>query len=256
MWEFESVESDTSGASSEKEALAQVIQMLQAELGTVQEQAKKSTRMVGLVIILIGGYLFWAGAQLSKMLDPEQVASAATGLAIEAVPTAGDSLRTLVVDGAPDLARAGSQSVIDLIPAYREVLEQELTPVVDEVSVVLAQTAMQGIVKSAGEARSPMATQAALQAGADAVVKRVDIVLLDALDAPTDDQGPTARATIEASLLKLKRVDAGLKKLAAGRGDAKERELILSWIGLLQRFDADAEKAAIQAYKQGQRVDD
>ena len=244
------------GTTQERSDEEAILGLLEAELVAVRAQKEKSKRMVILVVALVGAYLGWAGVQINKLLDPEGVAQAATGFAIEAVPTAGDNLRSVVVDGAPDLARAGTQALLDLIPAYREVLEEELTPVVDEVSTVLAQAVVHSLVNTADKAKSDRATQRALESGADAVVKRLDTVLEEAFDQPTEVDGPTPRQTIEIALGKLERIDAGLKRIAAGKGDPKERELILGWIGLLQQFDAEAETAAIQAYKQGHRVAD
>lgn len=234
----------------------EIIDLLQGELIQAKLHSRQSFRMVALIVTLVGAYLLWTGNQLSKMLDPVGVAEAATGAAIEAVPAAGDNLRLMVVEGAPDLARAGSQAVVDLIPTYRGVLEEELGPVVDEVCTILAQAAVHSMVESAGKAKPEAATRQALQDGANAVVARLDTVLEQALDEPTEHNGPSPRETIEQSLGKLQRIDAGLKRLAAGRGDPRERELVLTWISLLQQFDSEAEAAAIQAHKSGERVSD
>jgi len=249
MFDYES-ETETAGETDE------ILGLLEDELAAVRAQSSKSKRLALLMVGLVGAYLAWAGTQLNKMLDPVGLAEATTGLAIGAVPAAGANLRIMVVDGAPDLARSGTQAVLDLIPAYREVLEQELTPVIDEVTSVLAQSVVHSLVKSGDKLQGEAATQAALEAGSDAVISRLDTVLEEALDQPTEVDGPTPRQTIETSLGKLERVDSGLKRIAAGKGDPKERELILSWISMLQQFDADAEAAAVQAYKRGERVDD
>ena len=126
----------------------------------------------------------------------------------------------------------------------------------DEVAAVLAQSVVHSLVKSGDKPKGDLATQAALDAGADAVMLRLDTVLERAMDEPAEMGGPSPRQTIQLSLGKLERIDAGLKRIASGQGDPKERELILSWISMLQRFDSEAETAAIQAYKQGARVDD
>ncbi len=250
MFEYETQEETGQGEADE------ILGLLEAELITVREQGAKTKKVVIVVVALMGAYLGWAGTQVNKLLDPQGLAEAATGIAIGAIPGAGADLRELVVEGAPDLARAGSQAVLDLLPAYREVLEEELSPVIDEVCSVLAQAVVKSMIETGKKAQGEMAKQAALQAGADAVIERLDTVLEQAMKQPTEVGGPTPLQTIEASMTKLERIDAGLKRVAAGQGDAKERELILSWISLLQRFDAEAETAAIQAYKRGVRVDD
>lgn len=250
MFEFETQE----GAENSEADV--ILGLLEAELIQAREQSGKSKRLALLMVGLIGAYLAWAGTQVNKMLDPEGIAQAATGLAIEAVPAAGENLRAMVVDGAPDLARSGTQAVLDLVPTYRVVLEDELSPVIDEVASILAQSVVHSMVKSAGKGKGNGATQAALDGGAAAVMLRLDTVMERGMDEPSEMGGPSPRETIEMSLGKLERVDAGLKRIASGNGDPKERELILSWISMLQRFDSEAETAAIQAYKQGARVDD
>ena len=250
MFETETQEDKGQGEANE------ILGLLEAELEAVRKQSAKTKKVVVAIVVLMGAYLGWAGSQVNKLLDPQGLAEAATGIALEALPGAGADLRGLVVEGAPDLARAGTQAVLDLLPAYREVLEEELTPVIDEVCSILAQAVVKSMIETGQKAKSEMATQTALQAGADAVFTRLDTVLDQAMQQPTEVDGPTPLQTISVAMEKLERIDAGLKRVAAGRGDAKERELILSWISLLQRFDADAETAAIQAYKRGIRVDD
>ena len=250
MFELETQE------GTENNETEEILGMLEAELIQARDQSGKSKRLALLMMGLIGAYLAWAGSQVNKMLDPEGIAQAATGLAIDAVPAAGENLRLMVVDGAPDLARSGTQAVLNLVPVYREVLEQELSPVIDEVAAVLAQSVVHSLVKSGDKPKGALATQAALDAGADAVILRLDTVLEEAMDEPGAMRGPSPRETIQVSLGKLERIDAGLKRIASGQGDAKERELILSWISMLQQFDSEAETAAIQAHKQGVRVDD
>jgi hypothetical protein len=244
---------NTGTASSETE---EILGMLEAELVEVREQATRSKRLALAMVALMGAYLAWAGVQVNKLLDPEGIAQAATGLAIDAVPAAGDNLRAVVVAGAPDLARASTQAVLELVPTYRQVLEEELRPVIDEVTGVLAQSVVHNLIHSNDQAKADLATQAALEAGSDAVYRRLDTVLESAMDQPTETDGPSPRETIEQALGKLERVDSGLKRIAAGKGDPKERELILGWIGMLQKFDAEAETAAVEAYISGKRVDD
>jgi hypothetical protein len=256
MFENETQEGTENTENTETNETDEILGMLEAELIQARAQSGKSKRLALLMMVLFGAYLAWAGSQVNKMLDPEGIAQAATGLALEAVPAAGANLRLMVVDGAPDLARSGTQAVLDLVPVYRAVLEDELSPVIDEVTAILAQSVVHSLVKSGDKPKGALATQAALDAGADAVMLRLDTVLERAMDEPADMGGPSPRQTIQISLGKLERIDAGLKRIASGQGDPKERELILSWISMLQQYDSEAETAAIQAYKQGARVDD
>ena len=239
---------------TENKAIHEIEGLLEAELIRTRHATRRGLQYAIIGGVLIGAYLLWANAQLSKLIDPEGLAEAATGLAIDAVPELGDTLHATVVDGAPDIARAASTSVIDMVPVYRQVLESELAPVVDEVSLVLAQAAVESMVESAEMANQDLAAQFAMQAGADAVVSRLDTVLDEALDHPTELGGPTPRQTIDTSLEKLQLIDRGLKRVAQGKGDPQERELILSWLALMDRYNNEANDAAADAYRSGERV--
>ena len=130
------------------EAIKEIEALLENELQNVREQNMRSLMMGVGMALLVGVYLAWAASQVNKVMDPAGLAMAATGVAIEAVPEAADSLRTLVVDGAPDLAKAASQSVVGMIPTYRQVMEDELAPIVDEVTSILANTAVNAMVEA------------------------------------------------------------------------------------------------------------
>ena len=104
------------------EAIKEIEGLLEDELQTVREMNMRTLMMGVAMALLVGVYLAWAASQVNKVLDPEGIALAATGVAIDAVPEAANSLRTLVVDGAPDLAKAASQSIVEMIPTYRQVV--------------------------------------------------------------------------------------------------------------------------------------
>jgi len=239
------------------DAVKEIEGLLEGQLSSVRKTNQRSTMIGGIALLLIGGYLAWAHSQFSQLLDPEGLAFAATGMTLEAIPEASQALRSVVVDGAPDIAQAASQAVVDMLPAYREIMEEEMRPVIDEVATVLAQTTVQQMVKSAEAGRTGEgAQQAALQAGADAVVDRFDDIIGDALDQPGPDDGPTPREAIDASLEQLQTIDRGLKTMARGGGDPMERELLLTWLGLIGQAAQEADAAAIDAYKSGERVED
>ena len=90
---------------------------------------------------------------IGTLLDPEGLALAASGVAITAVPEASKELRVLVVDGAPDLVRMGSDQLVGMVPRYREVLQAEIDPVLDQVSSVLAEAAMERCPSNRGTPR-------------------------------------------------------------------------------------------------------
>ena len=234
--------------------------LLKAELANVKAATQRSMVIAGVVIVLVGGYLMWVHNQVNALLDPEGIALAATGLAIEAVPQGGEYLQATIVDGAPDIARAASQGVLDMLPAYRSMLEEELAPVIDEVCSILASTAIGSIAASDDEGlNNEFAQQMALQQGADAVFVRLDAVLDEALDTPTmeeDVEGPSPRETINAALGKLKTVDRGLQEIAQGGGNAAERELLLTWMSLLTQYQDEADVAAVEEYRANGAVED
>jgi len=240
--------------AEETNAIKEIEGLLEAELQSVRE-ANMRGLMVGVgLALLVGVYLAWAASQVNKLLDPEGLALAATGVAVEAVPEAANSLRTLVVDGAPDLARAASQSVVDMIPTYREVMEAELEPIIDEVAGILAQRAVLSMVEAAksGEINEDMA----LEDAAAAVTERLDTLFVEAMNEPMEEDGPAPSHAIDAALEQLVTIDKGLARHARGRGDAQERELLLSWIGLLTQIDTEVQTAAQEEYRAGGEVED
>lgn len=238
-----------------EQALHEVEELLMAELRTTQAATKRSMIWGGVGLVLVAGYLAFANSQIKKIFDPEGLALAASGLAIGAVPDGAEALRTVVVDGAPDIARAASQAIIDMLPTYRQVMEDEMSPVIDEATGILAQTAVQHMI-TAGKAAGPAGEQHALQAGADAVITRFDTLMQEAMDEPTENDGPTPRQTIDASLTHLVTVDRGLQRVVRGRGDPRQRELLLTWINLIGQHNDSANTAATDAYNQGEQVPD
>lgn len=226
---------------------------LSRDLAELRTHTQRTMMISGVLCLLIGGYLFWASHQLNQLLDPEGLALATTGLAVDAVPEASAALRASVVDGAPELAATASRTIIDAIPAYRQSMQDELRPVVDEVAGVLASAAVGRLVANADNPNTAYVQQDALQAGADAVVDRVDAMLDQSLDERPEDGGPTPRESIEASLQKLTTIDSGLRNIVKGQGDPRERELLLAWMNLIAQQDEAANQAAAEAWRAGER---
>lgn len=236
------------------EAIKEIEGLLEDELQTVREMNMRTLMMGVAMALLVGVYLAWAASQVNKVLDPEGIALAATGVAIDAVPEAANSLRTLVVDGAPDLAKAASQSIVEMIPTYRQVMEDELSPIIDEVTGILSQTAVQNMVEAAktGDINEDMAMEEA----AAAVMLRLDTLFVEALNEEAEEDGPSPQNAIDAALKQLKTIDQGLARHAAGRGDAQERELLLAWIGMLGEVEATAQLSAKEVHSEGVDVKD
>jgi hypothetical protein len=236
------------------QAIKEIEGLLEEELKTVTEQNMR-TLMVGVALaLLIGCNLAFVASQMNKVFDPEGIALAATGVALDAVPQAADSLRALVVDGAPDLAKAASQSIVEMIPTYRMVMEDELGPIIDEVTSILANTAVMTMVEAAktGDINEDMA----LEDAAAAVMVRLDALFVEALHEEAEEDGASPQDAINAALGQLRTIDRGLASHAAGRGDAQERELLLAWIGMLSQVEDQAQIAAAEAHSVGIEVKD
>lgn len=243
-------QNQTEASASVSSELSGLIGRLEAELAE-SSAVNATSRKVGIALVaIIGLYLCWVTMQVNRMSDPEELALAAAGAVMEATPVLGNHLRSVVVDGAPDIARLASTSVIDMIPAYRQVAESELIPLIDEVSSVLAHTAVSRMALSLeGEGETRISKKVALQAAADAALGRLETVLEEAMDEPMEDDGPSPRQTIEASLSQLRVIDRGLQRVAQKGGDPQERELILSWLSLIAQQTEVAEASAGEEYR-------
>jgi hypothetical protein len=236
------------------EAIKEIEGLLEAELQSVREQNMRSLMMGVAMALLVGVYLAWAASQVNKVLDPEGIALAATGVAIDAVPEAAKNLRGLVVDGAPDLAKAASQSIVEMIPTYRQVMEDELAPIVDEVTSILANTAVDAMVEAAKT--GTIDESMAMEDAAAAVMIRMDGLFVEGLNESMEDDGPSPQDAIDAALMQLKTIDRGLSRHARNQGDSQERELLLAWIGLLGQVESEAQRAATETYAVGEDVKD
>ncbi len=216
-----------------------------------EDARNRNVIIAGCVVVLIMAfYLLWVGSAVKRVFEPEELALAASGAALQAVPEIAGNLREMLVDGAPDLAKLASNSLLDMLPSYRVVLEEELSPVIDEISAVLAQVAVSNIVESARTGDdSPLVRQMALQESADAAVTRLDALLADALDENLEGMEATQRDTIQAALEHLKVIDHGLKRIVKKTGDPDERELLMGWLNLLAQQDEAMDKAAQEEYR-------
>jgi hypothetical protein len=223
-----------------------VIKRLELELENEAKGNKSFNIVAGIFVAFIALYLIWLSASISTLMQPEGLAEAAAGAALEAAPALSANLREVVVEGAPNLAAAASNSAVEMIPSYRGVLEDELRPVIDEVSSVVAAAAVKKMVESGGQADA----SEALQEAADAAVARLDEVLDEAMDEPMGPDEPTPRMVIEQSLGDLEVVDRGLKRLARGGGDAAERELIFAWLNVLQQHGEELDVSLQDEYRE------
>ncbi len=218
-----------------------LVDALREDLNRERAGNQRSTIIGGAVVVLLGGYLAFLHSQVAPFFEPEELALFATGAAIEAAPEVEAQLRDLMVESAPDIARTVSTAVVDAVPTYRQVLEAELKPVMDEASLVMAGAAVSTMLKS--ERPESAAERESLEAAADAVVERLDRVFEQALHERADVNGPSPAELIDQSVDRLVVVDRGLRRLARGGGDAAERELVLTVLGVIDGVQKDRETA-------------
>ena len=216
------------------EALKEIEGLLEAELENERAANARSKKVGGVFVGFVAVYLTWISYAIGTFLDPAGLAEAASGFAIGAVPGAAQQIREMVVSGAPDLVKVGSDKLIEMIPGYRAEIQAEMDPVIDDVSGVLAEAAVAEMLKSGGDPKAAYADDAALAAAADAAALRMDGVLAGAMDKP-DEEGLTPRSRIDASLTQLKSVDKELKRIAKKGGDPQQREILLAFLNVMQQ---------------------
>lgn len=232
------------------DAIKEIEALLEAEVAKERASNAMTMKVGGGFALFVGCYLSWMVWNVGTLLDPNGLALAASGFAIGAVPEASKEIRTLVIDGAPDLVRMGSDEILGLVPGYRAQLEGEINPVIDEVCGVIASAAVQKLASQGGAPDAKYTSSEALQAGADAAVARVDAILEDAMDLPDpENEGITPRQRINESLKGLKKIDAQLKIMNKKGGDPAERELLVAWLGLVTSHVEESEKALVSDYK-------
>lgn len=232
------------------DAIKEIESLLEAEVAKEKAANSMTMKVGGGFALFVGCYLGWMTWNVSTLLDPNGLALAASGFAIGAVPEASGEIRKLVIDGAPDLVRMGSDEILGMVPGYRASLEQELYPVIDEVCAVVASAAVTKLKTQAGDPSATYSSSEALQAGADAAVARVDAILEDAMDLPdVENDNITPRQRIEESLKSLKKIDAQLKIMNKKGGDPAERELLVAWLGLVTSHVEESEVALKEDYK-------
>jgi len=222
---------------------------------SLARNAQENTRLLalgGILALLITGYLAWITVEVNRLMRPKPIGEVIAGMALEVEPEITGHIRELVIDGAPDIARSTSNALVDLIPEYRRILEVEMRPVVDEVCAVLAQTAVSRMIETGDT--SGIGQSIALQAGADRAVARLDRVLEEALDAPSENDGPTPRNVIETTLEHLVVVHRGLERLARGHGDPQERELVMAWLNVLAQYGEAQTLEEMDAYRAQSRA--
>jgi hypothetical protein len=223
-----------------------VVKRLELQVENEAKANKSFNIVAGIFVAFIALYLVWLSSAIGTLMHPAGLAEAAAGAALEAAPALSANMRELVVDGAPNLAQAASKAAVDMVPAYREALEAEMRPVIDEVSAVIAGAAIQKMAESGGDAGD----DSALQEAADAAVARLDTILDEAMDEPMGPDEPTPRQVIHKSLGQLETVDRGLKRLARGGGDEAERELVFAWLNVLQQHNEELDKALADEYRE------
>ena len=208
---------------------------LEEELNELRAENKRGLFVSGTLLGVIAIYLLWATSQLNILLDPEGMAEAATGVAVESIPEVSKSLTLSIKEGAPAIAQQTSGELLELVPMYRNQLEGEIKPVIDEVAAILADSSIQSAIASIDKAQgSDILKQEAAAAATDAVIAELDGILIEAL-VQKNEEGTTPQESIDAALSGLRGIDKELKKMSKGGGNAQERELLLTWINIVSQ---------------------
>ncbi len=222
----------------EKQNDVDVVELVRAEL----EKEKKNTRNTYLIsvvlVIIVLGYTTWLSSQITKILHPEELALTTSGLVIDAVPKVGQDLERTLVDGAPGIARSVTDEILDTLPSFRMYLEEQFTPIVDQVAHEMTFAA---VAKLKEEVKNAKFEERAPSELARALVEEFQKTIEFALDEP-NAEGETPRDRIDRALATLEKIDAELKMLERGGNlppdRAKERELIMGWLEFLVRAEA------------------
>ena len=215
-----------------------VVELVKAEL----EQEKKNTRntyiISGILVLVVLAYTTWLSTEISRLLHPQDLALTASGLVVESVPKVGEDLKNTLVDGAPGIARSVTDEILNTLPAFRSYLEEQFTPIVEQVTREMTSAA---VAKLAKEVEASKLEQRAPAELANALMEEFEKTIQYALDEP-DANGETPRQRIERSLAALKKIDRELKLLERGKNlppdRAKERELVMGWLEFLVRAQA------------------
>ncbi len=208
--------------------------LLLQELQKEQKATRLSYIVSAVLVIFVLLYTAWLGSRITLLLDPEGLALSASGLVLEATPDVGADLEATLVDGAPELARSVSQSIVDAIPTFRVYVEEQLGPVIDTTAEEMAAAAVAKL--SERVANHEMVEGQETAELANAIVEEFEAGLDMALDEP-DEEGETPRQRIEASLESLEKIDRELKIIARGRSlsgtQQQERDLLMAWLQMI-----------------------
>ncbi len=93
--------------------------LLVAELAKEKKSSQISYIVSAVLVVFVILYTSWLGSRIKLILEPEGLALTASGLVIEATPGIGAELEATLADGAPEIARYVSQSIVDAIPTLR-----------------------------------------------------------------------------------------------------------------------------------------
>ena len=150
------------GGVTMSDEINKVHEAIEADLAAERAANQKSMIIGGVAALLVGGYLAFLHGQISRFLEPEELALAASGAAVDAAPDVEASCACWW-----SMARRTLRGSLELRRGHPDVsgdLEDEMKPVVDEVSSVLATTAVTRMLASEGDAaaspREPRAAEA------------------------------------------------------------------------------------------------
>jgi hypothetical protein len=202
-------------------------EILDQETQKLMAQNRRAVLTSALFIILVAIYMVWAGGRLRVAFHPEAVADAATGVAQNAIPQAAEGLQLMLEDGAADIAESFGESLLTVLPGYREDLVEDLGGAMDSLSDLLADRLFETLLKT------PTQVYFETEEGPDRVLV-LDAMLLDLdqrLAIAIEDAA--AQEQIAQALLQPKRTNRALRKRAQGRQEDHDRELLLMWLSVI-----------------------
>lgn len=225
---------------TENNAQNEIVNLLMDELARERKSVRTTYIVSALLVLFVIGYTSWLSAQISMMLDPNGLALTASGLVVDHIPAAGESLRETLVDGAPNIARTVSDEIIGTLPSFRLYLEEQTGPVVDQVAQEMTEAAIANL--SDNIANSHIEKQAPAEL-AKALIEEFEKTITYALDEPNAD-GETPRERIDAALASLEKIDRELKLLERGADlppdRSLERDLLMGWLEIIVHMNTGA----------------
>lgn len=201
--------------------------ILETDLQKARKANQTSMIVSGIIVVLISGYLLFVNSIIKQFLDVQQLSDALEGIAIDNIGGASMAVQQMIVEQAPSLVEVASDQLItQLIPKYRQELEIQFEPSIDEVSQQIAIVAVTSLNKS--KASNPDANAAEAKTETARIMKEEIQGVFKKTLSEKDADGNSPQDSINRSLIHLKSMQENLDKIADGKGDPKKTDAILT----------------------------